>query len=578
MKRIFLLLVIFSLLSLVGGEVFAASLQIVTKNLPEGIVGLEYNQQVQAQGGTLPYAFSIKSGALPPGLNLSPDGKITGRPTKDGVAKYHNFSIRVVDGTAQVADQDFSIFIKITQLKITNPTGDTVPAGTVGEPYQVFTFGADGGIAPYVWGNPEFTGASFLTDIGLKLSPDGKISGVPVKSGNFKFAITVTGDPVIASSLNAVLKSFRIEIKSVPFEITTASPLSPGEAKSLYTATISAHGGTPPYSWSIAVGSLPPGLSLSTNNFFQGVISETSAQEGNSSFTVLVKDKDNKELAKQFSISIEKSCQCSDGTICGACKTGSPPLYCDGTTKTLINNPVCADGATTSPTPPPEKKLPSGKLEVNWPNSPMGTPLNDNSRLVDLIRYLYEWGIGLGGFAAFIALIIAGFQYLTSVGNAGKMGDAMKRMQSAGLGLVLLLGSFLVLNTINPQLTELKMPTIAPGEEAEGLKPIKPEKVDLSIKGCIKATLYSGPDYGGSSSITLYGPKDEKETLSQEVGSIKIEGSCQLILYKLTSFKENADNIPVVITGEKTPNVGVYGTTKFGSAKLTDLFFTPTPP
>ena len=32
-----------------------------------------------------------------------------------------------------------------------------------------------------------------------------------------------------------------------------------------------------------------------------------------------------------------KVCQCPDGTLCNQCKTGSPPLYCDGTTKTLIN-------------------------------------------------------------------------------------------------------------------------------------------------------------------------------------------------------------------------------------------------
>ena len=37
------------------------------------------------------------------------------------------------------------------------------------------------------------------------------------------------------------------------------------------------------------------------------------------------------------------------------------------------------------------------KLEVTWPNSPMGTPLTIKSKLTDLIKYFYEWGIGLGG-------------------------------------------------------------------------------------------------------------------------------------------------------------------------------------
>jgi len=58
--------------------------------------------------------------------------------------------------------------------------------------------------------------------------------------------------------------------------------------------------------------------------------------------------------------------------------------------------------------------------------------------------------------AAFIALIIAGFLYLTSVGDPGKMKDAKDRAIWAIGGLVLLLASWLILHTINPQLTTLR--------------------------------------------------------------------------------------------------------------------------
>jgi len=100
------------------------------------------------------------------------------------------------------------------------------------------------------------------------------------------------------------------------------------------------------------------------------------------------------------------------------------------------------------------------KLLVNWPPSPLGTPLTEESTLPDLIKYLYGWAIGLGGLAAFIVLIIAGFQYLTSTGDPTKMREAMARIQSAGLGLVLLLTSVLILNTINPALTTLRPLTL----------------------------------------------------------------------------------------------------------------------
>ncbi len=106
-------------------------------------------------------------------------------------------------------------------------------------------------------------------------------------------------------------------------------------------------------------------------------------------------------------------------------------------------------------------------LQVDWPDSPLGTPLDDDSQLTDLVQYLYEWGIFLGGMAVFIALLIAGFQYLTSVGDPTKMKESWNRIQSAFFGLVLLLSSFLVLHTINPELTVLRPPVFKPGWEVE---------------------------------------------------------------------------------------------------------------
>lgn len=106
-------------------------------------------------------------------------------------------------------------------------------------------------------------------------------------------------------------------------------------------------------------------------------------------------------------------------------------------------------------------------LELDWPVSPSGIQLNkddprDNASLEELVKYFYEWGILLGGLATFISLTRAGFQYLTSTGDSIKMGDARKDINSAIFGLILLLSSFLVLNTINPELTNLKMPIMEP--------------------------------------------------------------------------------------------------------------------
>lgn len=98
------------------------------------------------------------------------------------------------------------------------------------------------------------------------------------------------------------------------------------------------------------------------------------------------------------------------------------------------------------------------ELLVEWPDSPgipTGTSLDEDSELQHLIKYFYEWAVALGGLAVFIVLVFAGLQYLTSAGNPAQITEAKGRIQSAALGLVLLLGSLLILNTINPQLTTL---------------------------------------------------------------------------------------------------------------------------
>ena len=93
--------------------------------------------------------------------------------------------------------------------------------------------------------------------------------------------------------------------------------------------------------------------------------------------------------------------------------------------------------------------------QIQWPSSPMGTSLTPNTEFHQFISYIYEWGISLGGIAVFIMLVWAGIEYLTSAGDPGKMGIAIKRIKSSILGLVLLLTSWLILNTINPQLVRL---------------------------------------------------------------------------------------------------------------------------
>jgi Putative Ig domain/Right handed beta helix region len=84
-----------------------------------------------------------------------------------------------------------------------------------------------------------------------------------------------------------------------PLQITTSS-LPNGTASKAYGATLAATGGTLPYTWEFASGTLAPGLSLSVS---AGTISGTPTQSGTFSFAVQVKD--SSALAATANLSIE---------------------------------------------------------------------------------------------------------------------------------------------------------------------------------------------------------------------------------------------------------------------------------
>lgn len=87
------------------------------------------------------------------------------------------------------------------------------------------------------------------------------------------------------------------------------------------------------------------------------------------------------------------------------------------------------------------------------------------------VRYLFLFGLGLGGILAFAMIVVGGIQYAISAGNASKISDAQGRIRDAILGLLLLLGSYLILKTINPSLVSLRnlslIPAPAPSPSSE---------------------------------------------------------------------------------------------------------------
>lgn len=277
-------------------------------NPPGGTVGVPYSHLLQASGGTQPYTFAITAGALPTGLSLNAStGLISGTPTTPGTFV---FTVQVTDAVAATASVQCSIVITGGGG---GPTIDcnSPPQGSVGAPYS-HQITASGGTPPYSF--QILMGA--LPD-GLTLDPNtGVIQGTPTLQGTFIFTVRVTD----ANSLTADVQcSITIVAGVVPL---TADCLSPPAATFgvPYFHQIQASGGTPPYTFTITSGSLPPGLTL---NSVTGVISGVPTQTGTFNFTIQVTVSDTSGQVVEITCSIVVAPPGGVGT-CPDGDTGGP--------------------------------------------------------------------------------------------------------------------------------------------------------------------------------------------------------------------------------------------------------------
>ncbi|HMZ21961.1 MAG TPA: putative Ig domain-containing protein, partial [Blastocatellia bacterium] len=177
-------------------------------------------------------------------------------------------------GTATIANNTFTILQDGSCLTITvNPT--TLPGGTAGMPYQQ-TLTANGGLGPYVFA----TTAGSLPN-GLTLSPNGVLTGTPTAFGTFNFTAGVTD----ASNCTGT-RNYELVISAGCAVTVSPSGLLAGTVGAAYNQTLTANGGTAPYSFSLSAGSLPGGLSLSAG----GALTGMPTMAGNFTFTVRATD------------------------------------------------------------------------------------------------------------------------------------------------------------------------------------------------------------------------------------------------------------------------------------------------
>lgn len=212
-------------------------------------VGAAFTEQLTAAGGVAPYSWSVAGGALPAGLTLNPTtGLLSGTPTVAGNA---SAVIQVTDAEQRVAQKSITIAVAAPPPPQFDITTTTLPQAIVGANYHA-QLSAAGGTTPYNW---SITSGALPSGIRLD-GGAGTLTGTPTTAGSFPFTARAAD-----GAARAAERALTIVVAPPPVAIVTAS-LPSVAARANYSAQLAATGGTTPYTWTIAAGSLPAGLSL----------------------------------------------------------------------------------------------------------------------------------------------------------------------------------------------------------------------------------------------------------------------------------------------------------------------------
>ncbi|MEA9786279.1 putative Ig domain-containing protein [Xanthomonas campestris pv. raphani] len=243
-------------------------------SLPSATAGSAYSQNLSASGGTAPYTFTVTAGALPAGLTLSPAGVLSGTPTATGS---FNFTASATDsGNPTTGSRAYALVVAGANVIL---PATTLPAGTAGQAYSSAITPAAGGIAPYTY---AVTAGALPAGITLN-SATGAVTGTPTSAGNFAFSVTATDST--SGTASQATQSYAVTI-AAPTIVVAPSALPTATRGTAYSQTLSASGGTAPYTYTLSAGSLPAGLTLASN----GTLSGTATTEGSFNFTVTATD------------------------------------------------------------------------------------------------------------------------------------------------------------------------------------------------------------------------------------------------------------------------------------------------
>lgn len=242
---------------------------IVTTAVKQGTIGRPYSQALTTRrlvslnppttGSDVSAAWSVQSGAPPPGVALSADGLLAGTPTAEGSYQFV-VAADLQDGSPPVTHA-YTLAVR-QPVAAQSPLGPGPvgrPAGEVGVRFAK-TFTATGGSGTYTWSLSSGALPSGLALDGKK----GTIGGTPRGAGSYQFVLTATDSEGRVASTSAALRVVtRLAIKTPQLKVATVAHA--------YRARLGARGGVQPLKWRVVRGQLPPGTVLSEPGTLTGI-------------------------------------------------------------------------------------------------------------------------------------------------------------------------------------------------------------------------------------------------------------------------------------------------------------------
>jgi hypothetical protein len=380
------------------------TISVTNPSVNVGIAGQAFSQSFTQSGAIGGATFTLASGTLPSGLSLSASGVLSGVPMQTGSFP---ITVTVTDGNGCTGTSaTYNLTINCQTITVTAPANLT---GTVGGAYGE-QFSQSGGIGAVTF---TLTGA---LPTGISFAADGTLSGTPSQSGSFPITVTATDSNGCTGSVSVTLT---IGCQT----ITVTNPgVSTGTAGTPFSQTFTQSGAIGTATFSLASGTLPAGLTLSSS----GVLSGTPTQTGSFPITVKVTDSNGcTGTGPVYNLVI--GCQVI---------TVTNPAVTNGTVGTPFSQAFTQSGAIGSATFTTASTLPTG-LTLSAAGVLSGTPAQSGT--FNIIVTVTDAN-GCTGTGATYTLTIA-CQTITvnnPAGNTGTVDAAFSKTftQSGGIGAV----------------------------------------------------------------------------------------------------------------------------------------------